>query len=307
MNLPRKLRERFGKSDRGTQEPAWVKWLLISISMLFAVVFLFLPLINVFAQAFSKGLGAYWHALSDPDTRSAIRLTLIVAAVSVPLNVVFGIAASWLIAKFEFRGKSLLLTFIDLPFSVSPVVSGLMLVLLFGMNGLLGPWLQAHDIKIVFAVPGLVLATIFVTFPFVARELIPIMQAIGSEQEQAALTLGATGWQTFIHVTLPSVKWGLVYGVILCNARAMGEFGAVSVVSGHITGQTDTLPLRIDKLYHEFDPAAPFAVATLLAALALVTLGVKTFLEWKAEREEKQGQQATVHPGAVDPFSNYRR
>lgn len=307
MNLPRKLRERFGKSERSIQEPAWVKWLLITIAMLFAVVFLFLPLINVFVQAFSKGFTAYWHSLSDPDTTSAIKLTLAVALISVPLNVLFGIAASWLIAKFEFRGKSLLLTFIDLPFSVSPVVSGLMLVLLFGMNGLLGPWLQAHDIKIVFAVPGIVLATIFVTFPFVARELIPIMQAIGSEQEQAALTLGASGWQTFFHVTLPSVKWGLLYGVILCNARAMGEFGAVSVVSGHITGETDTLPLRIEKLYHEFDPAAPFAVATLLAALALVTLGVKTFLEWKAEREEQQGQQATNPQPTVDTFSNYSR
>ena len=304
MNLPRKVRERFGKSERSTQEPAWVKWLLISIAMLFAVVFLFLPLVNVFVQAFSKGIGAYWHSLSDPDTVSAIRLTLAVALISVPLNVLFGISASWLIAKFEFRGKALLLTFIDLPFSVSPVVSGLMLVLLFGMNGLLGPWLQAHDIKIVFAVPGIVLATIFVTFPFVARELIPIMQAIGSEQEQAALTLGASGWQTFLHVTLPSVKWGLLYGVILCNARAMGEFGAVSVVSGHITGETDTLPLRIEKLYHEFDPAAPFAVATLLAALALVTLLVKTFLEWKAEREEHQGQQATQNQITFDPYSN---
>jgi sulfate transport system permease protein len=302
MNLPKLNRERVSKSERSIQEPAWVKWLFISIAMLFAVVFLFLPLVNVFVQAFSKGLTAYWRALSDPDTRSAIRLTLAVALISVPLNVVFGIAASWLIAKFEFRGKALLLTFIDLPFSVSPVVSGLMLILLFGVNGLLGPWLQAHDIKIVFAVPGIVLATIFVTFPFVARELIPVMQSIGSEQEQAALTLGATGWQTFIHVTLPSVKWGLLYGVILCNARAMGEFGAVSVVSGHITGQTDTLPLRIDKLYHEFDPAAPFAVATLLAALALVTLGVKTYMERKAEREEHQGQLAAENPNlSIEP------
>ncbi len=269
-----------------------MKWLLISVAVLFSVVFLFLPLINVFAQAFSKGWFTYWKSLVDPDTQSAIKLTLLIAVITVPLNVLFGLAAAWLIAKFEFRGKSFLLTFIDLPFSVSPVVSGLMLVLLFGANGLLGPWLQAHDIKIIFAVPGMVLATIFVTFPFVARELIPIMQAAGSEQEQAALTLGASGWQTFWHVTLPSVKWGLLYGVILCNARAMGEFGAVSVVSGHITGETDTLPLHVEKLYHEFNPAAPFAVATLLAFLALMTLALKTFMEWKTERAERLAQQA---------------
>lgn len=290
MNLPSRQRERIGKSERSTQEPVWVKWLLISVAMLFCVVFLFLPLINVFVQAFSNGLGSYWKSLTESDTRSAIKLTLTIAAIAVPLNVLFGLAAAWLVAKFDFRGKSILLTFIDLPFSVSPVVSGLMLVLLFGSNGLLGPWLQAHNIKIIFAVPGMVLATIFVTFPFVARELIPIMQATGSEQEQAALTLGASGWRTFWHVTLPSVKWGLLYGIILCNARAMGEFGAVSVVSGHITGETDTLPLRVEKLYHEFDPAAPFAVASLLAFLALVTLAVKTFLEWRAERIEHLAQ-----------------
>ncbi len=308
MNLPTHQRERLGKSERSTQDPPWVKWTLISIAILFAIVFLFLPLINVFVQAFSKGWTPYVKALTDPDTKSAIRLTLIVALISVPLNILFGLAASWLIAKFEFRGKALLLTFIDLPFSISPVVSGLMFVLLFGANGLLGPWLQAHDIKIIFAVPGIVLATIFVTFPFVAREIIPIMQSIGSEQEQAALTLGASGWKTFFHVTLPSVKWGLVYGVILCNARAMGEFGAVSVVSGHITGETDTVPLRIEKLYHEFDPAAPFAVATLLASLALVTLVVKTFLEWKAEREEQQGMQAAeTQATTVDTFSNFQQ
>ena len=314
MNLPSRQQQRdsTAKSERGTQEPAWVKWTLIGIGFLFCTVFLFLPLINVFVQAFSNGFGDYWKALINPDTRSAIKLTLIIAAISVPLNVLFGLAASWLIAKFEFRGKSLLLTFIDLPFSVSPVVSGLMLVLLFGANGLLGPWLaephisipmwssngwawkqiwhSAEPIRIIFAIPGMVLATIFVTFPFVARELIPIMQSTGSEQEQAALTLGANAWQTFWHVTLPSVKWGLLYGVILCNARAMGEFGAVSVVSGHITGETDTLPLRVEKLYHEFDPAAPFAVATLLALLALLTLIVKTFLEWRAERTERMAQ-----------------
>lgn len=287
---PPSRRERTSKSDRSTQEPPLVKWILISIAMLFSLVFLFLPLINVFVQAFSNGWSAYVKSLSEPDTISAIKLTFLVAAFSVPLNVVFGLAAAWLIAKFEFRGKSMLLTFIDLPFSVSPVVSGLMLVLLFGANGLLGPWLQEHNIRIIFAVPGMVLATIFVTFPFVARELIPIMQSAGSDQEQAALTLGANGWQTFWHVTLPSVKWGLVYGVILCNARAMGEFGAVSVVSGHITGETDTLPLRVEKLYHEFDPAAPFAVASLLAFLALITLGVKTYLEWRAEKTERLAQ-----------------
>ena len=291
MNTPRHKREHTSKSDRGTQDPPLVKWVLIGIAMLFCLVFLFLPLLNVFVQALSKGWGAYWSSLTDPDTRSAIKLTLLVAAITVPLNVIFGLAASWLIAKFDFRGKSLLLTFIDLPFSVSPVVSGLMFVLLFGANGLVGPWLLAHDIKVIFAVPGMVLATIFVTFPFVARELIPIMQSIGSEQEQAALILGASGWQTFWHVTLPSVKWGLLYGVILCNARAMGEFGAVSVVSGHITGETDTLPLRVEKLYHEFDPAAPFAVASLLAFLAIITLVVKTFLEWRAEHVERIAQQ----------------
>jgi sulfate transport system permease protein len=301
MNVPFRKREQTSKSERSTQEPVFVKWTLITIAFLFAVVFLFLPLINVFVQAFSKGLGPYWKSLSEPDTISAIKLTLLIAAISVPLNVVFGIAAAWLIAKFEFRGKSLLLTFIDLPFSVSPVVSGLMLVLLFGSNGVLGPWLQSlppleifghsYQVKIIFAVPGMVLATIFVTFPFVARELIPIMQATGSEQEQAALTLGASGWRTFWYVTLPSVKWGLLYGIILCNARAMGEFGAVSVVSGHITGETDTLPLRVEKLYHEFDPAAPFAVASLLAFLAIVTLGVKSFMEWREEKTERMAQQ----------------
>ena len=250
------------------------------MAILFAAVFLLLPLINVFAQAFSSGLGVYWQALKDKDTLAAIKLTLLVAAISVPLNVVFGVAASWAIAKFEFRGKAVLLTFIDLPFSVSPVVAGLMFVLLFswGVNGLMGNWLQSHNIKIIFAVPGMVLATIFVTFPFVTRELIPIMEDQGREQEEAALILGASGWQTFWHVSLPSVRWGLFYGIILCNARAMGEFGAVSVVSGHITGLTDTLPLRVEKLFNSIGTAAPFAVATLLALLALVTLGLKTFL-----------------------------
>jgi len=268
-----------------TGESALARWLLISLAVGFAALFLLLPLINVFAQAFAGGWAPYWRAVTDRDTGSAIRLTFLVAAISVPLNVAFGLAASWAIAKFHFRGKAFLLTFIDLPFSVSPVVGGLLFILLFGANGLFGDWLDAHHIKIIFALPGIVLATIFVTFPYVARELIPIMQDQGSEQEEAALTLGANGWQTFWRVTVPSVKWGLLYGIILCNSRAMGEFGAVEVVSGHIAGQTDTLPLRVDKLYNEFDPVAPFAVATLLAVLALATLCVKLFLEWKSRDE----------------------
>ncbi|MST93756.1 MAG: sulfate ABC transporter permease subunit CysW [Pedosphaera sp.] len=284
MTASTQRRERTAASTRSTQESPFVKWTLIGVAMLFAGVFLLLPLLNVFVQAFSAGWAGYWGALTDEDTFSAIKLTLIIAAISVPLNVVFGLAASWCIAKFDFRGKAMLLTFIDLPFAISPVVSGLMIVLLFGAQGYAGEWLQAHDIKIIFALPGMVIATIFVTFPFVARELIPVMQATGSDQEQAALTLGASGWQTFWHVTLPSVKTGLLYGIILCNARAMGEFGAVSVVSGHITGLTDTIPLRVEKLYHEFNPAAPFAVASLLAVLALVTLALKTFLEWREHR-----------------------
>jgi len=278
MNAPRAARS-------PNEEHSIVRWLLIALAGAFALVFLLLPLVNVFAQAFSSGLGPYWKAVTNKDTGSAIRLTLLVAAISVPLNVVFGLAASWAIAKFNFRGKALLLTLIDLPFSISPVVAGLLFVLLYGVNGLFGTWLTEHHVKIIFALPGIVLATIFVTFPYVARELIPIMEAQGSEQEEAALTLGASGWQTFWMVTVPSVKWGLLYGIILCNARAMGEFGAVEVVSGHIAGQTDTLPLRVDKLYNEFDPVAPFAVATLLALLALVTLGIKLFLEWKTRDE----------------------
>jgi len=271
-------------SRRGTEESPVVKWLLMSVALIFSLLFLLLPLVNVFAQALSKGWHGYWNALSDPDSLSAMKLTLLVAAIAVPLNVIFGLAAAWAIAKFNFRGKSLLITLIDLPFSVSPVVAGLMYVLLFGLQGHFGEWLRDHDIKIIFAVPGIVLATIFVTFPFVARELIPVMQATGSEQEQAALTLGASGWRTFWHVTLPSVKWGLLYGIILCNARAMGEFGAVSVVSGHITGQTDTMPLRVEKLYNQYESAGAFAIASLLALLALLTLAIKTFLEWKQAR-----------------------
>jgi sulfate transport system permease protein len=281
-------------SRRGTEESPVIKWLLISLALAFCLVFLLLPLANVFAQAFAKGWGYYLRSLTEPDSWAAIRLTLLVAAITVPLNVLFGLAAAWAIAKFDFRGKSLLITLIDLPFSVSPVVAGLMFVVLFGLQGFFGKWLDEHDLKIIFAVPGIVLATTFVTFPFVARELIPVMQATGTEQEQAALTLGANGWQTFWHVTLPSVKWGLIYGIILCNARAMGEFGAVSVVSGHIAGQTDTMPLRVQKLYEEYNAPAAFAVASLLALLALLTLGIKTWLEWQQAREYEKAQRAQV-------------
>jgi len=262
-------------------EPVWVRPLLITVALLFLTLFLFVPLVAVFAEALKKGWDTYVEAILDPDAISAIKLTLITAAISVPLNLVFGVAASWCIAKFEFRGKSILLTLIDLPFSVSPVISGLIFVLMFGTQGWFGPWLQAHDIKILFAVPGIVLATIFITFPFVARELIPLMQSQGSEEEEAAIVLGASGWNTFRRVTLPNIKWGLLYGVILCNARAMGEFGAVSVVSGHIRGETNTMPLQVEILYNEYNFSAAFAVASLLALLALVTLAVKTFIDWR--------------------------
>jgi len=264
-----------------TTEPAWLRRLLIAGALAFLAFFLLLPLAAVFAEAFRQGLGAYWRALVEPDALSAMKLTLLVAAIAVPLNLVFGIAASWAITKHRFRGKALLVTLIDLPFSVSPVVSGLVWVLLFGAQGWFGPWLIEHDAKIVFAVPGLVLATVFVTFPFVARELIPLMSEQGTDEEQAALSLGAGGWQTFLRVTLPNIKWGLLYGVLLCNARAMGEFGAVSVVSGHIRGLTNTLPLHVEILYNEYDFVAAFAVATLLGALALLTLGLKSLLEWR--------------------------
>src|SRR5512138_3128687 len=262
-------------------EPLLVRWLLTGAALLFLALFLFVPLAAVFSQALDKGWETYLAALVEPDTWSAIKLTLLVAGISVPLNLVFGLAASWAIAKFDFRGKSLLITLIDLPFSVSPVISGIIYVLLFGLQGWLGPWLEAHDLKIIFAVPGIVLATIFVTFPFVARELIPLMESQGREEEEAALTLGASGLQTFFRVTFPNVKWVVLYGVILCNARAMGEFGAVSVVSGHIRGMTNTVPLQVEILYNEYNYAAAFAVASLLALLALVTLVVKTFAEWK--------------------------
>jgi sulfate/thiosulfate transport system permease protein len=278
------------RSRRGSEDPTWVRILLILLSLAFVVVFLLLPLANVFAQAMSKGYSGYVAALRHPDTLSAMKLTLLVSACCVPLNLVFGLAASWAVAKFEFPGKALLITLIDLPFSVSPVVSGLIYVVLLGARGPFAPWLDAHDIQIIYAVPGIVLATTFVTFPFVARELIPLMESQGSDQEQAALTLGANGLQTFWHVTLPSVKWGLLYGVILCNARAMGEFGAVSVVSGHITGVTDTLPLRIDKLHQEYQSAAAFAAASVLALLALATLAVKSWLEHRQTALLAEGQ-----------------
>ncbi len=283
-----------GVSRRGTEESPVVKWTLIAVAVAFAGVFLFVPLANVFAQAFDKGWKVYWASLRDADSWSAIRLTLLVAVISLPLNVLFGVSAAWAIAKFEFRGKAFLITLIDLPFSISPVVSGLLFVILFGLQGFFGTWLDAHDIRIIFALPGIVLATVFVTFPFVARELIPVMQSTGSEQEQAALTLGASGWQTFWHVTLPSVKWGLLYGIILCNARAMGEFGAVSVVSGHISGVTDTVPLRVEKLYNEYNGAAAFAVASLLALLALLTLGIKSILEWRQARQQEASQSISI-------------
>ena len=275
------------RARAGTTEPAWVKYSLIGLALGFIFLFLVLPLAAVFTEALRKGWSTYWEALREPDAWSAIRLTLITAAVAVPLNLVFGIAAAWAIAKYEFRGKAFLTTLVDLPFSVSPVVAGLIYVLMFGAQGWFGPWLMAHDIKIVFAVPGIVLATVFVTFPFIARELIPLMQAQGNEEEQAAIVLGATGWQTFWYVTLPNIKWGLIYGVILCNARAMGEFGAVSVVSGHIRGQTNTLPLHVEILYNEYQSVAAFAVASLLALLALVTLVIKSVAEWLHERDMK--------------------
>lgn len=273
-----------GKVRAGTIDPAPVRWLLITVALLFLGLMLFVPLAAVFWEALRKGTGTYLAALTEPDALSAIRLTLLTAAIAVPCNLVFGVAAAWAIAKFEFRGKNILITLIDLPFAVSPVVSGLIYVLMFGAQGWFGPWLQEHDIRIIFAVPGIVLATIFVTFPFVARELIPLMQAQGTEEEESAIVLGASGWQTFWKVTLPNIKWGLLYGVILCNARAMGEFGAVSVVSGHIRGLTNTMPLHVEILYNEYNFVAAFAVASLLALLALVTLVVKNIVEWRAAR-----------------------
>jgi sulfate transport system permease protein len=264
-----------------TAEPALVRWLLIALSVTFLALFLVLPLITVFAQAFASGVKAYFAALTDSDALAAIKLTLTTAFFAVFFNTLFGVAAAWAIAKFDFRGKNLLVTLIDLPFSVSPVIAGLVFVLLFGSRGWFGGWLIDHDIKIVFALPGLVLATVFVTFPFVARELIPLMQAQGNDEELAALTLGAGGWRTFWLVTLPNIRWGLLYGILLCNARAMGEFGAVSVVSGHVRGISNTMPLHVEVLYNDYKFAAAFAVASLLALLAFVTLGLKTLLEWR--------------------------
>ena len=294
------------KSQAGSEESVLARGLLIGISLAFAALFLLLPLLNVFAQALVAGWKFYLTSLLDPDTMASIRLTLTVAAISVPLNTLCGLAAAWAIAKFQFKGKALLTAIMDLPFAVSPVVVGLMLVNLFGRQGLFGPWLDSHDIQILFNVPGIVLATVFITFPFVARELIPTMQSVGTEQEQAALTLGASGWQTFWHVTLPSTKWALLYGVILCNARAMGEFGAVSVVSGHITGLTDTMPLRVEKLHQSATAAsgtAAFALASLLALLALLTLALKTLLEWKQHRAHERAQRGGgfAAPAPSDP------
>ena len=265
--------------SEATTEPAWVRRALIILALAFLTLFLFVPLVAVFAEALKKGVDVYLATIAEPDALAAIRLTLVAAAISVPLNCVFGIAAAWAIAKFDFRGKNLLLTLIDLPFSVSPVIAGLIFVLVFGLQGWFGEWLRDHDLKIIFALPGIVIATIFITFPFVARELIPLMQAQGIEQEEAARVLGASGWQIFRRVTLPNVRWALLYGVILCNARAMGEFGAVSVVSGHIRGQTNTMPLHIEILYNEYQFAAAFAVASLLAGLALLTLVLKVVVE----------------------------
>ncbi len=267
-----------------TREPAWVKWTIVAVSLTFFTLFLLMPLFTVFFEALRKGWETYFAALVEPDALSAVRLTVIAAAIAVPLNLSFGVAAAWAITKFRFRGKQLLITLIDLPFSVSPVVAGLIYVLVFGAQGWFGPWLSDHDVKVIFAIPGIVLATIFVTVPFIARELIPLMQAQGKEEEEAAVVLGANGWQTFWYVTLPNIKWGLLYGVILCNARAMGEFGAVSVVSGHIRGLTNTMPLHVEILYNEYQFAAAFAVASLLALLALVTLGIKTWIEHRASK-----------------------
>ncbi len=276
------------KRRAACSEPAWVRTALIAIAFVFLLLFLLVPLAAVFAGALHKGWDAYLAAITEPDAVSAIKLTLLAAGIAVPLNLVFGVAAAWAIAKFEFRGKSLLITLIDLPFSVSPVISGLIYVLIFGLQGWFGHWLSDHDVKIIFAVPGIVLATIFVTFPFVARELIPLMEAQGKEEEEAAIVLGASGWQTFWRVTLPNIKWGLLYGVILCNARAMGEFGAVSVVSGYVRGLTNTMPLHVEILYNEYNFTAAFAVASLLALLALVTLAAKSLIEWRAGDHTKR-------------------
>jgi len=276
--------ERF-EANPATREARWARATILALGLAFFALFLLMPLVVVFVEALRKGWSVYVAALVEPDAVSAMTLTLVAAAIAVPLNLVFGVAAAWAVTKFDFRGKQVLVTLIDLPFSVSPVVAGLVYVLLFGAQGWFGPWLLANDLKIIFAVPGIALATVFVTFPFVARELIPLMEAQGREEEEAATVLGASGWQTLWRVTLPNVKWGLLYGVILCNARAFGEFGAVSVVSGHIRGETNTLPLHVEILYNEYQFASAFAVASLLAMLALVTLAIKSFIEWRASAE----------------------
>ncbi len=281
---------------RATGESRAVRWTLIGIALLFLALTLVLPLVLVFTQALAKGLPKYWEAIKEPDALSAAKLTLLIASIAVPVNLVFGVAAAWCISKFDFRGRNMLITLIDLPFAVSPVISGMIFVLLFGSHGWFGQWLLDHDIKIIFAVPGIVLATTFVTAPFVARELIPLMQEQGTEEEEAAIVLGAGGWQTFWRVTLPNIKWGLLYGLILCNARAMGEFGAVSVVSGHIRGETNTLPLHVEILYNEYAFAASFAVASVLTLLALVTLALKTLVEWQQRRVLIDGDRTETTP-----------
>jgi sulfate/thiosulfate transport system permease protein len=284
---------------RATGESRAVRWTLIGVALVFLALVLVLPLALVFVQAFSKGLPAYWDAIAEPDALSAAKLTLLVASIAVPINLVFGVAAAWCISKFEFPGKHLLITLIDLPFAVSPVISGMIFVLLFGAHGWFGSWMSEHDIKIIFAIPGIVLATTFVTAPFIARELIPLMQEQGSEEEEAAIVLGASGWQTFFRVTLPNIKWGLLYGLILCNARAMGEFGAVSVVSGHIRGETNTLPLHVEILYNEYAFAASFAVASVLTLLALVTLALKTAVEWQQRRSRSEATAGALERSAA--------
>ncbi|MCZ8262119.1 MAG: sulfate ABC transporter permease subunit CysW [Beijerinckiaceae bacterium] len=284
-SLAQKGQTRF-EHRSATRDPLIVRVVVLTVALGFFAIFLLLPLIVVFAEALRKGFETYWAALVDPDAQSAIRLTLLAAAIAVPLNLVFGVSAAWAIAKYNFRGKAFLTTLIDLPFSVSPVIAGLIYVLVFGAQGWFGPWLRENDIKVIFAVPGIVLATVFVTFPFIARELIPLMEQQGSEEEEAAMVLGASGWQTFWRVTLPNIKWGLLYGVILCNARAMGEFGAVSVVSGHIRGETNTMPLHVEILYNEYQFAAAFAVASLLALLALLTIALKSLVEWQSSRTQ---------------------